>query len=309
MKTIVKLSLALVVLSSVGCKKQVDDPVPPPAPSTSNVVFKFKFDSTQVRLNNIGQPAPIAAGNAAQSPKFNNMSAHYVELAPSAFTALGAGEVLYKAPQTDAAGQTAIEFEKSKLAADNEIFFTMPIKDIKPGNYEWLRISLAYQNYDVKFRIDTTISGFPINQDFTGTVASFIGFNTYIKSHTIKTQSLTVNDNRKQGYWAFETTLSAFGMSKTLTGSGQAPDGATTVVNPLFASSPIPAGSCVVTAAFAPGKLTITGTEASDIVIEVSLSTNKSFEWQEIIHNGKWDGSKGEPVVDMGVRGMIPTIK
>src|SRR5215204_236217 len=309
MKTIVKLSLVLVVFCFVGCTKPGDDPVPPPPPSTANVVFKFKFDSTQVRLNNIGQPSAIPAGNGAQSPIFNSMSAHYVELAPSAFTALGAGEVLYKAPQTDIAGQTAIEFDKAKFAGNNEIFFTMPIKDIKPGNYEWLRISLAYQNYDVKFRIDTTISGFSINQDFTGTVASFIGFNTYLKSYLIKTQSLTVNDNRKQGYWAFETTLSAFGMTKTLTGSGQAPDGATTVVNPLFASSPIPAGSCVVTAAFAPGKLTITGTEASDIVIEVSLSTNKSFEWQEIIQNGKWDGPKGEPVVDMGVRGMIPTIK
>ena len=118
MKTVIKLSLALVVLSSVGCKKQVDDPVPPP-PSTANVVFKFKFDSTQVRLNNIGQPSAIPTGNAAQSPIFNSMSAHYVELAPSAFTALGAGEVLYKAPQTDLSGQTAIYFEKAKFAGNN----------------------------------------------------------------------------------------------------------------------------------------------------------------------------------------------
>lgn len=308
MKTIVKLSFALLGFSFASCKKETQEP-PTPPPSTANLVFKFKFDSTQVRLNNVGQPSSIPAGNAAQSPVFNSMSAHYVELAPSAFTALGSGEVLYKAAQTDIAGSTAIEFEKAKFAGNDEVFYTMPIKDIKPGTYEWLRLSLAYQNYDVTFRIDTTISGFPINQDFKGTVASFIGFNTYIKSHTIKTQALTVNDNRKQGYWAFETTLSAFGMSRTLTASGQAPDGATTVVNPLFASSPIPSGSCVVTAAFAPGKLKITGTEAADIVVEVSLSTNKSFEWQEIIQNGKWDGSKGEPVVDMGVRGMIPTIK
>lgn len=316
MKTNVHLFLALVVFSFLSCQKEIVDPLPPPptppapaTPSNSNLIFKFKFDSTQVRLNNIGQPSVIPAGNAAQSPVFNKMSAHYLELAPSAFTALGGGQILYKAAQTEAAGQTAIEFEKASFAGDNEVFYTMPIKDIQPGNYEWLRLSLAYQNYDIKFRIDTTISGFPINKDFTGTVASFIGFNTYIKSHTIKTQALTVNDNRKQGYWAFETTLSAFGMSQTITTSGQAPEGATTVVNPLFSSSPIPAGSCVVTAAFAPGKLTITGTETSDIVIEVSLSTNKSFEWQEIILNGKWDGSKGEPVVDMGVRGMIPTIK
>lgn len=308
MKTVLSLLMPLIILSSAGCKKAIDE-TPPTPTSNANLVFKFKFDSTQVRLNNIGQPSVIPAGNAAQSPSFNTMSAHYVELAPTAFTALGAGQVLYKAAQTDVAGQTAIEFEQAKFAANDEVFYTMPIKDIKPGNYEWLRISLAYQNYDIKFRIDTTISGFPINKDFTGTVASFIGFNTYIKSHTIKTQALTVNDNRKQGYWAFETTLSAFGMSQTLTTSGQAPDGATTVVNPLFSSSPIPAGSCVVTAAFAPRKLTIKGDESADIVVEVSLSTNKSFEWKEIILNGKWDGSKGEPVVDMGIRGMIPTIK
>ena len=307
MKTVLRISLALFSFASIGCKKDVGSNQAPP--SNSNIVFKFKFDSTQVRLNNIGQVSAIPAGNAAQSPVFNSMSAHYVELAPTAFTALGAGQVLYKAPQTDLARQTAIEFEKAKFAGNGEVFYTMPIKDIKPGNYEWLRISLAYQNYDVKYRIDTTIMGFAINQDFTGTVASFIGFNTYITSHTIKTQQLAVNDNRKQGYWAFETTLSAFGMTRTLTGSGQAPDGATTVVNPLFATSPIPQGSCVVTAAFAPGKLTITGTETADIVIEVSLSTNKSFEWQEIVVNGKWDGTKGEPVVDMGIRGMIPTIK
>ena len=308
MKSALQFCLALALLSSVACKKDVTDN-PTPGPSTANLVFKFKFDSTQVRLNNIGQPSVIPAGNAAQSPLFNSMSAHYLELAPSAFTALGAGQILYKAPQTEVGGQTAIEYDKAKFAGNNEIFYTMPIKDIKPGNYEWLRLSLAYQNYDIKFRIDTTINGFPINQDFTGTVASFIGFNTYIKSHTIKTQPLTVNDNRKQGYWAFETTVSVLGITQTLTSSGQAPEGATTVVNPLFASSPIPAGSCVVTAAFAPGKLTITGTEPSDIVIEVSLSTNKSFEWKEIVVNGKWDGAKGEEIVDMGVRGMIPLIK
>lgn len=306
MKILLKIFIAIVLLSFVGCKKQTDDNT---VPGNANLVFKFKFDSNQVRLNNIGQASVIPAGNAAQSPTFNSMSAHYLELAPSAFTALGSGQVLYKASQTDVAGQTAIEYDKAKFAANNEIFYSMPVKDIKPGDYEWLRLSLAYQNYDIKFRIDTTIMGFSVNEDFTGTVASFIGFNTYIKSHTIKTQALTVNDNRKQGYWAFETTLSAVGMSQTFTSSGQAPDGATTVVNPLFASSPVPAGSCVVTAAFAPGKLTITGKETADIIIEVSLSTNKSFEWKEIIPNGKWDGSKGEQVVDMGVRGMIPTIK
>ena len=115
MKTSLNLFILLIIFSSIGCKKQVDDTPPPPGPSNANLVFKFKFDSTQVRLNNIGQPSVIPPGNAAQSPVFNTMSAHYVELAPSAFTALGAGAVLYKADQTSVAGQTAIDFEKAKI--------------------------------------------------------------------------------------------------------------------------------------------------------------------------------------------------
>jgi len=55
--------------------------------------------------------------------------------------------------------------------------------------------------------------------------------------------------------------------------------------------------------------LTITGNESGDIVIEVSFSTNKSFEWQDIIADGRWEPSKGEQVVDMGIRGLIPTVK
>ena len=65
----------------------------------------------------------------------------------------------------------------------------------------------------------------------------------------------------------------------------------------------------MVTAAFAPSKLKITGKETEDIVVQVSLSTNKSFEWKEVVADGKWEPAKGEQVVDMGIRGMIPTIK
>ena len=276
---------------------------------TYNLVMKFKFDSTQVRLNNVGQPSGIPSGNAAQSPVFNKMSAHYAELAQTAFTGLGAGAVLYKALETTAGGTTAIDFAKANMAGNNETFLTIPLKNIPAGVYEWLRISLAYQNYDIKYRVDTVISGIPINQDVTGTVASFIGFNSYITNYNIKTQNVPVNGNRMQGYWGFESTLTVNGTPNTSVSTGQAPAGATTVVNPLFATSPIPQGSCVVTAAFLPGKLTITGNETNDIVIEVSLSTNKSFEWKDTNPNGKWDPIKNEQVVDMGIRGMIPTIK
>ena len=283
--------IAVLFLSGIllSCKK--DEKV---AASKPVVKFIFRFDSTQARLNNIGQPSVIAAGNAAQSPIFNKMSAHYVELAPVATTALGAGDVLYWAPETNAGGLNAIDFSRSTFAGNGEVFLTVPLDSITPGTYEWLRVSLAYQNYDIKFKA----SGF----NLTGTIASFIGFRTYVQNFKIKDSTVTLNANKTQGYWAFETSVSGFG-SVT---SGQAPAGATTVPNPIFATSPVPAGSCVVTGKFGTA-LQVTGTETSDITIVVSLSTNKSFEWTDPDGNGTFDPLNGDQVVDMGIRGLIPS--
>jgi hypothetical protein len=287
-----------------SCKKNDN-----PGSSSAKLIFKFKFDSAQARLNNVGQPSSIPAGNAAQSGNMNKMSAHYIELAPGAFTQIGKGAILYHATETNTGGNTAIDFEKAPQAGNGDIFYEVPINKIPTGDYEWLRISLAYQNGDVKMRVDTTINGIAINQDVTATLASFIGFNTYIKSFTVKNQSIAVNGNRTQGFWGMETSVNVLGTAYPVTQSGQAPAGSTTVVNPIFATSPVPAGSCVVTAAFANGKLKITGTEVKDIVVECSFSTNKSFEWKDNNSNNKWEPLKGEQLVDMGVRGLIPTVR
>jgi hypothetical protein len=292
-----------VLVSAMACKKKDT------SSSNSKLIFKFKFDSTQARLNSIGGPSAIPAGNAAQSGIMNKMSAHYIELTPGALTALGQGAVLYRAAETTAGGSNAIDFEKAPQAGNGEVFYEVPLKNVPAGEYEWIRISLAYQNGDVKVRVDTTISGIAFNQDLNATLASFIGFNNYIKTFNVKTQPVTVNGNRTQGFWGFETTVNVLGTNYPVVQSGQAPAGATTVVNPLFATSPIPAGSCVVTAAFANGKLKITGNETKDIIVECSFSTNKSVEWRDLIPNNKWEPLKGETLVDMGVRGLIPTIK
>jgi hypothetical protein len=311
MKKYVFIASAFFVFTS--CKKNVE--VPTPSVSTANLIFKFKFDSSQVRLNNIGGLSTIPVGNAAQNPVMNKMSAHYVELTPTALTGLGNGAVLYKALETITGGVSAIDFSKATLVGNNETFLSIPIKNISVGTYEYLRISLAYQNLDVKFHLDTTINIPPagatvISQDFPATIAGFIGFNTYIAGFTIKNQTLAVNANKLQGFWGAETsgTIAGFPFSNTQT--GQAPANATTVVNPIFATSPVPQGSCIVTGAFAGGnKLKITGSETQDIIVTVSLSTNKSFEWVDTNGNGKWDVTKGERVVDMGLRGMIPSFQ
>ena len=256
------------------------------------LIVKFQFDPTQARLNNLGQPSTVAAGNAAQTPIFNLISSHYLELAPTANTQLGQGEILYHAPETTLGGSTAIDFSQSKIVSQGETFLKIPLSQVAAGSYEWIRVSLGYQNYQINVR--------NAGVDYAGTLASFVGFNTYLTTFDIDNSTFPVNGNRAQGYWAF--ALNDFPYST----SGQAPAGATTVPNPIAATSPIPSGSCVVTGRFA-SNLVIDGTETNDVVITLSLSSNNSFEWQDTNPDGKYEPNASESVVDMGLRGLVPT--
>lgn len=317
--------IAVLSIATLSCKKDDPDPVEPSPPANNNdpadnmptaclsadqepgpegpgLVFKFRFNDQQVRLNNFGQPEEMPEENAGQSPEFNSMSAHYIELAPSALTALGTGQVLYVGPETDAGGDTALDFDQAILRSECEDIIRIPFSAFEPGTYEWIRVSLSYQNYDINYRFS--------GQNYTGTLASFIGFNTYISSYNVNTESIEVNDDKLQGYWGFETTIPFWG---TETSEGQAPAGATTVPNPLFDSSPIDPGSCVVTGDFNE-PLEITGNETEDIVIVLSLSTNNSFEWIDGNGDGLYEPldasfqATGEVPVDMGIRGLAPII-
>lgn len=279
---------ALLVLPFVSCSNDQDDELE----EGPMLIVKFKFDSNQARLNNLGQPATVATGNAAQSPIFNTISAHYMELAPNANTQIGQGQIIYHAPETTLGGSNAIDFSQSKIVAQDEVFLKIPLSQVTAGSYEWMRVSLSYQNYQINVR--------NAGVDYAGTLASFVGFNTYIETFDIDNSTFPVNGNKAQGYWAF--ALNNFPYST----SGQAPAGATTVPNPIAATSPIPAGSCVVTGKFA-SNLVIDGTETNDVVVTLSLSINNSFEWHEVTADGKYEPSIGENVTDMGLRGLIPT--
>ena len=262
------------------------------SPEEPMLIIKFQFDENQARLNNLGQPAVIPAGNAAQSPVFNTISAHYMELAPNALTQIGQGEIIYHAPETNIGGSNAIDFDQSKIVAEGETFLKIPLSQVAAGSYEWMRVSLSYQNYQINIRHQ--------NVDYAGTLASFVGYNTYISEFNIGNNIFQVNANKAQGYWAFGLN------NQPYSSSGQAPANATTVPNPIAATSPIPQGSCVVTGRFA-SNLVINGDETDDIVITLSLSINHSFEWHEVTADGKFEPSIGENVVDMGLRGLIPS--
>ena len=287
-KVPVAVMIIVIVFIFSSCKKT-------DSTDTVKVNLIFKFDSTQVRLNSFGNPVTLPAGHGGQSPRFNSMSAHYAELTPSAITPLGNGAVLYRAAEVSTGGANAIDFSKASFAGNNKTFLSVPLSSVTAGTYNYLRVSLAYQNYNVYV--------FVPGQTIDATLASFIGFNTYIGSYKIKDSTVIVNANKLQGYWGFEASVPGFGLVRT----GQAAPGATTVPNPLFATSAVPPGSCVVTGSFA-SPLVITGNETSDINIEVSLSTNKSFEWTETDGNNQYNPlpPNNEQVIDMGIRGMIP---
>ena len=287
-----KISISFFLLSTLlilaSCDKDTEETKEP------KLIIKIVVDSTQVRLGNLGTASTIPAGNAGQHPNFNSIAAHYLELAPSATTALGSGAILYHAPETTTGGSTAIDFSQAIVKKSGEVYLEIPLKDVPVGNYEWVRLSVSYQNYDVKFHY--------AGQPYTGTIASFVGFKNYITSFLVKNQSVAVNANKSQGYWAFESIAGVQ--------TGQSPSGSTTVPNPLASTSPIPAGSCVVTGQFA-NPFSITGNEKNNITVIMSLSINKSFEWKDLNGNGKWDvdPGSGEDVVDMGLRGLIPIVQ
>lgn len=274
----------LVILPFVSCSND--------SPDEPMLIVKFKFDPNQARLNNLGQPTTVVAGNAAQSPIFNLISSHYLEMAPNANTQLGQGQILYHAPETTTGGGNAINFNQAKIVSEGETFIKIPLSQVTAGSYEWMRVSLSYQNYQINVR--------NAGVDYAGTLASFVGYNTYIGTFNIANAIFPVNANKAQGYWAFALNDHPYSTS------GQAPTGATTVPNPIAATSPIPSGSCVVTGRFA-SNLLIDGTETNDVVVTLSLSINNSFEWHEVTADGKYEPSAGENVVDMGLRGLIPS--
>lgn len=292
------LSIGFVLASCNKDPLQVDPPTP------AQLQFKMVFDSTLPRLGNFGEVVAVPAGNAAQHPDMNSASIHYIEFAPDSLTALGSGEIVYKGAETIAGGSNAVDFDEAIVAANNSTFLTMNLSELAPGTYTWMRVSLTYQNYDIAYRLNQPPA--IVNQDFTGTLTSFVGFNSYITSHKVKDSTVVLNQNKIQGYWAFETSVDVGGFTWGQVVEG---DGAgVTVVNPLFATSPIPNGSCVVTGKLAQ-PLVITGNETQNIKVVLAFSINNSFEWVDNIQDGKFEPLAGETVVDMGLRGLHPYIE
>lgn len=295
----------LLLLLTTACQQRDDDDTSPIINTDSpQLTFSLAFDETLPRLGNFGETVAVPAGHAAQSPEMEAVSLHYIELAPNALTPLGSGAIAYQGAETTAGGVAAVDFDQALIGEAGETLVTIDLSEIPPGTYEWIRVSLTYQNYRIAYRLH--YPPFINQQDFTGQLASFVGFNTYINSYTIADSTVSISANKLQGYWAFESSINHQGFSygEVLQGDGAG----VTVVNPIASTSPVPAGSCVVTGQLRE-PLVITGTEEEDIPVVLAFSINDSFEWIEVKEDGKFEPGVGEEVVDMGLRGLHPYVQ
>lgn len=276
------LILGLVVVLT-GCSKEQEEAM---------LVFKYTFDEQGERQDNFGNPATIPANHAAQTPDFKSLGVHSIELINAQPGLPTDQTIVYKGAEKTSNGQVGIDFDKELIVSEGEVLVRIPLSEITPGTYNYLRNSLGYQEYNIDFLYTDPNFG---AMDLNGDIASFVGFKTYISNFNLSGENITVNDIVNQGYWAFHVSSPV-----ALTQTGNAPT--TTVPNPLDAVSPIPLGSCLVTGSF-DSPLVVTGEETEDIVVEVAVSINQSFEWEDDNPDGKYEPAV-EAVVDMGTRGL-----
>jgi hypothetical protein len=312
MKRIVWLSLF--VLLFAACQKSDNN--------DRYLVFRFKFDPKQERLDSNGY-ASLAPG-ASLTPIVNSAASHYLELCQGDSVPFKTGTVLFQGAETDSA---TVDFSKCTISKEGDVFFSIPLSMVTPGVYKWLRMSVVYENIEIPVRLENfTQNNLSFTGVFTGTLAGFLGYNNYIDNYTIKTAKLNPSPKKqRQGLWTFETTLGSAGYSfAPVTYTDKTQDKGNTFVNPYENKVRTPNGSCITTGLFYQTKynkigedptfsvkpLTITGKETESIVIDCSLSTNKSLEWGERgSTNNFFEPFKGEPVIDMGFRGLNAIVK
>ena len=201
------LTLILVCLLYWTCSK-TDADTSATTTNDAKLRLQFRFDAEQERLDNQGNPANMPLGHAAQTPDFNALSAFFIELVPTSLTQVRAGAIVYEAAtqsaQSSSSFEEAVVFDKAIISDENVFFLEIPLQDIPVGDYQYLRASVTYQNFDIRFNLNNLPSPLPSNLNHQkGTLASFIGFNTFIKDILVKNQTLNINADRQQGFWAF----------------------------------------------------------------------------------------------------------
>jgi hypothetical protein len=300
------IPVAFALVGLLSCKKEPE----------RMLHFIIKFDPLQEKLGNNGLPASLRTDLAAQTPVINSIGFNSIELVQNDFTKFGQGVSIFSTPETTAGGAQAIDYQQVKSAKTGETLVSIPLKSIAPGTYNWIRTSVAYQNFDVIFNmLNVPFAGNFLEE--RGTLASFTASNNYITAYKVWDKTDSIKANKKQGYWCFETKLSPAYKPYNKMFNGQSATGTITSPNPLLQTAPTPLDYTILTGRFEK-PLSISGSETEDVTVTLTFSNNKSFEWEETINrNGKWDFNlqpvPGQPsverIMDMGLRSLRASIK
>jgi hypothetical protein len=192
------IPVAFVLVGLFGCKKEPE----------RMLHFIIKIDPLQEKLGNNGLPASLRTDLAAQTPVINSIGFDGIELVQNDFTKFGQGVSVFSTLETTAGGEKAIDYQQVKLGKAGETLFSIPLKNISPGTYNWIRTSVTNQNFDVVFNmLNVPFAGNFLEE--RGTLASFTAPNNYISSYKVWDKTDSVKANKKQGYWCFETKLSS----------------------------------------------------------------------------------------------------
>ena len=295
------IALTLALVSFMACSKQPD----------KMLHFVVKFDPLQEKLGNNGLPTTLKTGLAAQTPAMNSIGISGIELVKDDFTKFGQGVDVFSTPETTSGGEKALDYQQVRMLKEGEIVVSVPLKNVAAGTYNWIRTTVAAQNFDVQFNMTNV----PFAGNFLkerGALASFSTANNYITTYKVFSKTDSVRANKKQGYWSFETKLNQAYKPYDKMFNGQSSVGTFTSPNPLLQTAPTPLDNTILTGRF-DTPLSITGSETQDVTVILTLSCNKSFEWEETINrNGEWDFNlqpvPGQPsverIVDVGLRSL-----
>ncbi len=300
------IPVACVLVGLLSCKKEPE----------RMLHFIVKIDPLQEKLGNNGLPTSLKTDLAAQTPAINSIGFDGVELVQNEFTKYGQGLSVFSTPETTTGGEKAIDYQQVRSIKAGETLISIPLKNITPGSYNWIRTSVTHQNFDVVFNmLNVPFAGNFLDE--RGTLASFTASNNYITTYKIWDKTDSVKANKKQGYWCFETKLSPAYKPYNRMFNGQSATGTITSPNPLLQTAPTPLNHTILTGRFET-PLSISGSETADVTVTLTFSNNKSFEWEETINrNGKWDFNlqpvSGQPsverVMDLGLRSLKASFK
>jgi hypothetical protein len=267
-----ELLILFIILTSSCCKTEDQSPENR-YPEFTNLRVVIQFDSTQERLDNYGNIAPIPVGHAAQSPTNNSVLIKAIKFLKDSTSGYDSGtEVYYNSDNSLASGASYYDTQISSPDA--------------PGTFKFIRIYFYHQKFNINFRQNGNLH--------SGRVLSFLWPFDFNYSYQIQDSTILTDSVTEKGEWYLESSDLPSILHGTVPYSPTGP-------NVLFYSYGVPIQQYIVTCPISPN-LFLDRPDSKTITI--SISTNHSFEWIEHSDPAFFEPFNGDTIVDLGIRGI-----